>query len=164
MTACRTMGSGVGRVQVRADDLAVREVRFLEPDDDAPDAGSSVVLDEAVRELRAYFAGDLRRFTVPAVPVGTPFQQRVWAALQEIPFGETRSYADLARQLGTPAAVRAVGGANGRNPVAILVPCHRVIGSDGTLTGYAGGLDRKRWLLAFERGPGLGLVQAPAAG
>jgi len=102
--------------------------------------------------LAAYFAGDLHALDRLAVDAGgTPFQRRVWAALRRIPVGETWSYQALARRIGAPAAVRAVGAANGANPVGIVVPCHRVIGADGRLTGYAGGLERKRWLLAHER-------------
>jgi methylated-DNA-[protein]-cysteine S-methyltransferase len=107
---------------------------------------------EAVRQLDAYFAGTLRRFDLRLAPAGTPFQQRVWQALVEIPYGETISYAELARRIGQPAAVRAVGAANGRNPLAIVVPCHRVIGSDGRLVGYGGGLAVKATLLDLERG------------
>jgi methylated-DNA-[protein]-cysteine S-methyltransferase len=108
------------------------------------------LLDRAVEELRAYLAGELQAFEVPVAPQGTPFQQEVWAALRTIPFGATWSYARLARAIGRPAAVRAVGAANGQNPIALIIPCHRVIGADGTLTGYAGGLPRKQWLLAHE--------------
>jgi methylated-DNA-[protein]-cysteine S-methyltransferase len=103
-------------------------------------------------ELDAYFRGDLRRFTVPVVPEGTPFQRRVWAALCEIPYGETISYGELARRLGDAKAVRAVGLANGANPIAIVIPCHRVIGSNGSLVGYGGGLPIKQALLDLERG------------
>lgn len=104
--------------------------------------------------LHAYFGGELDAIDQIAVETGgTEFQRAVWAALREIPCGATWSYGELARKIGRPAAVRAVGLANGSNPVAIVVPCHRVIGSDGTLTGYGGGLDRKRWLLAHERAP-----------
>jgi len=103
--------------------------------------------------LGAYFAGDLHALDGLAVNAGgTPFQRRVWTALREIPPGETISYQTLARRIGAPAAVRAVGAANGANPVGIVVPCHRVIGADGRLAGYAGGVERKRWLLAHERG------------
>lgn len=110
------------------------------------------ILAEAVRQLDAYFAGELTAFDVPTAPViGTPFQQRVWAALAEIGYGQTASYGDLARAIGQPTASRAVGMANGRNPLSILVPCHRVIGSDGKIVGYGGGADRKRFLLDFER-------------
>lgn len=102
--------------------------------------------------LRAYFGGDLTAIdALPVATTGTPFQESVWQALRTIPCGKTLSYGALARQLGRPAAVRAVGLANGANPVAVVVPCHRVIGADGSLTGYGGGIERKRWLLAHER-------------
>ena len=105
----------------------------------------------ALREqLLAYFAGELREFEVALAPSGTPFQTSVWSALREIPYGSTCSYGDLAVAVGRPTAVRAVGAANGRNPIGIVVPCHRVVGSGGSLTGYAGGLERKRYLLDLE--------------
>jgi methylated-DNA-[protein]-cysteine S-methyltransferase len=104
----------------------------------------------AAQQLAAYFAGELTAFDLPIAPTGTDFQRSVWAALQTIPYGQTWSYGQLADKIGKPAAVRAVGLANGRNPVAIVIPCHRVIGSDGSLTGYGGGLDRKRFLLDLE--------------
>ena len=107
----------------------------------------------ALREqLIAYWAGELTRFDVPLAMVGTPFQQRVWTALQTIPYAETWSYGRLAAEIGQPTASRAVGLANGRNPVSIVVPCHRVVGSNGRLTGYAGGLARKQFLLDLESG------------
>jgi methylated-DNA-[protein]-cysteine S-methyltransferase len=106
----------------------------------------------AAAQLTAYFAGELTAFDLPLAPAGTPFQRQVWGALQQIPYGTTMSYGELADKLGKPGASRAVGLANGRNPIAIVVPCHRVIGSDGSLTGYGGGLDRKRFLLGLERG------------
>ena len=108
------------------------------------------VLREAARQLREYFAGRRRAFELPLRAGGTPFQERVWAALRGIPFGESRSYRDIAAALGNRKAVRAVGAANGRNPLPIVVPCHRVVGSDGSLTGFAGGLAAKRQLLALE--------------
>ncbi|MFB7511663.1 methylated-DNA--[protein]-cysteine S-methyltransferase [Streptomyces sp. NPDC056144] len=108
--------------------------------------------DETVRQLDAYFAGELTEFDLPLHLVGTPFQLRVWEELRRIPYGETRTYGELAEALGNPAASRAVGLANGKNPVSIVVPCHRVIGSGGSLTGYGGGLARKQRLLAFEAG------------
>ncbi|MFI8519622.1 methylated-DNA--[protein]-cysteine S-methyltransferase [Streptomyces sp. NPDC085481] len=107
---------------------------------------------EAVRQLDAYFAGELTEFDLPLKLVGTPFQLRVWEQLRLIPYGETRTYGELAEVLGNPGASRAVGLANGKNPVSIVVPCHRVIGASGNLTGYGGGLDRKQRLLAFESG------------
>jgi methylated-DNA-[protein]-cysteine S-methyltransferase len=102
-------------------------------------------------QLAEYFAGDRQTFTVPLKVAGTPFQQRVWQELVGIPFGTAITYAQLAQRLGQPTAARAVGHANSRNPISIIVPCHRVIGADGKLTGYAGGLDKKQWLLAWER-------------
>jgi methylated-DNA-[protein]-cysteine S-methyltransferase len=112
----------------------------------------SGVLAEAADQLAAYFAGELRHFDLPLQLDGTEFQRRVWTALQEIPYGTTAGYGELAQRLGSPGASRAVGLANGRNPVAIVVPCHRVIGADGTLTGFGGGLPCKRWLLDHEMG------------
>ena len=106
----------------------------------------------AADQLAVYFAGQLTEFRLPLAPAGTPFQRRVWAGLQAIPYGTTWSYGRLAGKIGNPAAVRAVGLANGRNPIAVVIPCHRVIGSDGSLTGYGGGLDRKRYLLDLEAG------------
>ncbi len=103
-----------------------------------------------VRQLTEYFAGTRRLFDLPLRLAGTAFQQRVWRELTEIPYGETWSYGQLAKRIGNPSASRAVGLANGRNPISILVPCHRVIGANGSLTGYGGGLERKQWLLAHE--------------
>jgi methylated-DNA-[protein]-cysteine S-methyltransferase len=111
-------------------------------------------LQATARQLKEYFAGKRRDFDLPLGPRGTEFQQRVWRELVQIPFGETRSYGQLARNLGNPNGSRAVGLANGRNPIAIIVPCHRVIGADGSLTGFGGGLDRKEWLLSHEGHPG----------
>ncbi len=106
---------------------------------------------DAVEQLEAYFAGELRQFDVRMEMAGTEFQRRVWAALREIPYGETRSYGEIAREIGSPTAFRAVGLANGRNPIAVIVPCHRVIGANGSLTGFGGGLGRKSTLLDLER-------------
>jgi methylated-DNA-[protein]-cysteine S-methyltransferase len=106
--------------------------------------------EEIARQLEEYFAGRRTAFTVPVAPAGTPFQQAVWRELSTIPYGQTRTYGQLAEALGGPRLTRAVGAANGRNPISIVVPCHRVVGSDGSLTGYAGGLARKRYLLDLE--------------
>jgi AraC family transcriptional regulator of adaptative response/methylated-DNA-[protein]-cysteine methyltransferase len=114
--------------------------------------GTTAVVDALRAQLAAYFAVERSGFEVPIAQPGTAFQASVWAALQEIPAGETRSYGTLARSLGRPEAVRAVAGANGANTVAILVPCHRLVGADGALVGYGGGLERKRWLIEHERG------------
>lgn len=108
------------------------------------------LLAECRAQLTAYFAGDLREFSLPLAPRGTPFQMSVWDALRQIPFGETRSYGALAAALGRPGSARAVGAANRTNPIGIVVPCHRVIGADGALTGYAGGIERKKFLLEHE--------------
>lgn len=108
------------------------------------------VLCETARQLGEYFAGQRERFELPLDFAGTDFQRQVWAALLTIPFGQTRSYGDIARQIGNPSAVRAVGAANGRNPISIIAPCHRVIGASGSLTGFAGGLAAKHFLLALE--------------
>ena len=142
------VGSGAG---VRA---------ILWPGDDPARAGldatalrsrSTDVLDETARQLAGYFEGERTGFDLPLDLHGTAFQLAAWRALTEIPYGETRSYAEQAALLGRPAAVRAVGAANGRNPISIVVPCHRVVGSDGSLRGFAGGIDAKAALLAFER-------------
>jgi methylated-DNA-[protein]-cysteine S-methyltransferase len=111
---------------------------------------SCAVLEDAARQLRAYFAGELRRFELPLDLVGTPFQVQAWRALADVPYGATVSYGEQARRLGRPAAARAVGAANGRNPVPIVLPCHRIVGADRALVGFGGGLDRKAWLLAHE--------------
>jgi methylated-DNA-[protein]-cysteine S-methyltransferase len=147
MEVSQIIDSPVGPLRLRADDHALLEVAFAKG---APERSAHPILRLAGAELAAYFAGKLTRFEVPLDAVGTEFQRAVWRALLEIPFGETRSYADIAVRIGRPAAVRAVGAANGRNPIAIVIPCHRVIGSDGSLTGYGGGEPRKRWLLSHE--------------
>ena len=118
-------------------------------------ARQDTLFDEAEEQLEAYFAGELKEFTVELSLHGTPFQRSVWDQLRKIPYGETCSYGDLADALGNPSASRAVGLANGKNPIGIIVPCHRVVGANGSLTGYGGGLDRKRRLLDFERGTAL---------
>jgi methylated-DNA-[protein]-cysteine S-methyltransferase len=115
-------------------------------------ADDDALLAEARRQLVAYFAAERTSFDLPLAPTGTAFQLQVWAELVRIPYGETISYGELARRIANPAASRAVGLANGRNPIAVIVPCHRVIGADGSLTGFGGGLDRKRALLGLERG------------
>ncbi len=111
---------------------------------------STALLERAGAQLDEYFARTRRRFDLPLAPAGTEFQREVWAVLRTIPFGATWSYAEVARRIGRPGAVRAVGAANGQNPIGIVIPCHRVVGSDGSLTGYGGGLPRKRWLLTHE--------------
>lgn len=109
------------------------------------------LLTRAADQLQEYFAGDRVEFDLPLRPQGTDFQQLVWRALRDIPYGRTWSYGELAQHIGKPSASRAVGLANGRNPISIVIPCHRVIGANGSMTGYGGGIERKRWLLAHER-------------
>ena len=154
-TTTTTMASPVGTLTLTAEDGKLTRLHMdgqrhapdSSPDWQRDDDGLAVV----VEQLEAYFAGSRQSFDVPLALAGTDFQRRVWEGLLEIPYGETMSYGELARRVGRPGASRAVGLANGRNPVAIIVPCHRVIGANGTMTGYGGGLDRKVWLLDHER-------------
>jgi methylated-DNA-[protein]-cysteine S-methyltransferase len=139
----------IGPIGLEADEDALTQVSF-HARGAAAARPKSGVLAETVRQLDAYFEKRLRRFDLPLAPRGTAFQLDVWKALRTIPYGETWSYADLARCVGRPAAIRAVGAANGRNPIPIVIPCHRVIGSNGKLVGFGGGLPVKRWLLALE--------------
>lgn len=150
--------SPVGSLMLAGDESVLRELWFLNGRHrEAPNPAwqeSARAFFEVTRQLKAYFAGRLRKFTVPVNPGGTEFQSRVWRALQDIPYGETISYGELARRIGDPKAVRAVGMANGANPISIIIPCHRVIGANGTLVGYGGGLPTKRALLSLEQGQG----------
>jgi methylated-DNA-[protein]-cysteine S-methyltransferase len=153
----KIVDSPVGRLKLVATDEGLAAIlwehdrpRRVRLAIDGEDAGHPVLL-ETERQLDEYFAGRRTQFTIRLDVAGTPFQRRVWDALLTIPFGETRTYKEVATQIGHPAAVRAVGAANGRNPVSIVAPCHRVVGSNGTLTGFAGGLNTKAQLLAFER-------------
>jgi len=148
--------SPIGKFTLVSNGKALTHLDFETTRTPAPQhpCGSDKVLDKAHRELDAYFEGKLKQFTVPVDPQGTEFQRKCWAALQKIPYGATRSYAQQAVAIGNPKAVRAVGLANGRNPIAVIIPCHRVIGSDGSLTGFGGGLPRKRFLLGLEAGEG----------
>jgi methylated-DNA-[protein]-cysteine S-methyltransferase len=130
------------------------EVGFAEPVHGSGGSAGQAVCSEAAGQLEAYFAGELECFDLPLAAAGTHFQQTVWAAVGAIPYGETATYAEIAAAIGRPSACRAVGAANGRNPLAIVVPCHRVLGAAGALTGYGGGLDRKRALLDLESSGG----------
>ena len=145
--------SPIGALRLRAEDDALVGVEFLgaAPEASARAHASHRILAEARRQLAEYFAGDRTGFDLPLRGHGTPFQERVWAALARIPFGRTRSYREIAVEIGRRDAVRAVGAANGRNPLPIVVPCHRVIGADGSLTGYGGGMAIKTWLLRHEQ-------------
>lgn len=146
-------------VAADADEAALTGIYFAihRRRDPLPDMGSPVrghpILVAAETQLGEYFRRERRCFDLPLAPQGDAFQHDVWELLRGIPYGETRSYGDLARALGRPGAAQAVGWANGSNPISIVVPCHRVVGADGSLTGYAGGLDRKRYLLELERPP-----------
>lgn len=140
----------LGLILVRANHAGLTEIDFVSEQQEPPRPGP--LTEQACEQLADYFAGARHDFDLPLSPTGTDFQQRVWAALATIPFGETRNYAEIAEQLRCKGGQRAVGAANAKNPLAIVVPCHRVIGSDGRLTGYAGGIGRKQWLLAHEAG------------
>ena len=147
--------SPVGALMLAATDAGIHAVEFPEnrhpvKRDDEWREGTHPLLDAAMRQLDGYFAGTRRTFELPLAPRGTPFQLQVWEALRAIPFGATWSYARLAQAIGNPSAMRAVGAANGRNPIPIIVPCHRVIGANGTLTGFGGGLPTKEFLLRLE--------------
>lgn len=146
--------SPVGPLTLISDGKALRHCEFENPRyayDPAP-RGEDKILANARRQLDAYFAGKLRAFDLPLAPQGTEFQRAVWDALLKIPYGVTRSYGQQAAAINNPQAVRAVGLANGRNPIAIIIPCHRVIGANGSLTGYGGGMERKKLLLDLEQG------------
>ena len=140
--------SPVGFLILKSDGLAVTEIVFSESD--CQDRNSCAVLENCKIQLENYFSGNAFRFDLPIAPQGTGFQQKVWAELVKIPFGETITYLELAVRLGDAKAIRAVGTANGRNPIAIVIPCHRVIGTGNKLTGYAGGIWRKKALLELE--------------
>ncbi|NMB35253.1 MAG: methylated-DNA--[protein]-cysteine S-methyltransferase [Firmicutes bacterium] len=136
----------VGDVTSSSDLISTAKAAF-------PDAAlkETALLKEADRQMQEYFSGKRKQFSLPLAPAGTAFQQRVWNALKDIPYGQTRSYGQIARTLGNAKAGRAVGMANSKNPISIIIPCHRVIGADGKLVGYGGGLDRKAYLLALEK-------------
>ena len=156
MITFRRAPSPLGEVTVVADDDWLTELHL--PGDngvvpaDATEGGPTV--DRAAAQLAEWFAGEREHFDLPLAPVGTAFQRRVWAALVAVPYGETATYGDIATAIGQPTATRAVGAANGRNPIPLIIPCHRIIGTDGSLVGYSGGggIDTKRYLLDFERG------------
>lgn len=141
--------SPLGRLRVESDGEALRTLRF--DTDGAPMASRpDAILERAAAQLREYFDGTRQYFDIPLAFAGTAFQEQVWRALLDIPFGKTASYADIATRIGQPGAARAVGMANNRNPIALIVPCHRVIGANGDLVGYGGGLAAKDWLLRHE--------------
>jgi methylated-DNA-[protein]-cysteine S-methyltransferase len=146
--------SPIGKLTLASNGEAITQVEFEQSRYPLPahPRGDDKILKQARKELDAYFAGKLKAFTVPVAPEGTAFQKSAWKALQKIPYGATRSYGQQAKVIGKPAAVRAVGAANGRNPIPVIIPCHRVIGSNGSLTGFGGGMERKQFLLDLEQG------------
>ena len=144
--------SPVGKIQLTADEEALTGLYFAEENAEGLAQAPNRIIEQCMRELDAYFKGILKSFTVPVRAAGTPFRQRVWAELARIPYGQTITYGELAARIGQPRAARAAGGANHHNPVSIIIPCHRVIGADGSLTGYGGGMERKRFLLELEQG------------
>lgn len=155
MSLCTVMESPIGLLEVMEENGAVTRICFMQGDAPAqPESqlgSQSMILQETVRQLQEYFAGERTEFSIPLAPQGTEFQKKVWKALLRIPYGETRSYGEIAQMVGNSKASRAVGMANHNNPIPILIPCHRVIGKNGKLTGYAGGLEKKTALLELER-------------
>jgi len=153
-TLFTTISSPIGELTIVSDGEALTGLYMAEHSGRPPLPAGGVrddaALAEPARQLRQFFRGERTEFELPIRPAGTPFQRAVWAALLAVPYGETASYGELAQHVGRPGAARAVGLANAHNPLAIVVPCHRVVGASGSLTGYAGGLHRKRWLLAHE--------------
>ena len=162
-TSYAYLDSPVGRLLLAGDPQGLTLVRFPgERGAVGPAADwrrDNGVFSEAIDQLAEYFAGERREFALPLQPLGTPFQKIVWSALRSIPYGATVSYGELARRIGRPSASRAVGAANGANPLPIILPCHRVIGADRSLTGFGGGLETKRFLLALEAGVAPALAQ-----
>ncbi|WP_458526539.1 methylated-DNA--[protein]-cysteine S-methyltransferase [Onishia taeanensis] len=144
--------AALGLIRLCASDEGLTEIAFIGEAEPGETPRPNALTDRARAQLEEYFEGLRHRFDLPLAPKGTDFQRRVWQALATIPFGETRCYAEIAEQLHCRGGQRAVGAANGKNPLAIVVPCHRVIGSDGRMTGYAGGIGRKQWLLGHEAG------------
>ncbi len=140
----------IGILEVKGNTEGLSAVLFKDSENDVISEKIPNELQDVITQLREYFEGKRKDFSLKLSPEGTDFQKRVWKQLQEIPFGKTMSYQQMANNLGDPKVVRAAASANGKNPISIIIPCHRVIGSDGSLTGYAGGLHRKKWLLEFE--------------
>jgi len=146
----------IGELAIFSDDDAIYRVKFTDRVEDTELMNTDIYKENeltllAKKQLAQYFNGEIITFNLPLAPLGTPFRQQTWQALQQIPYGETRCYSEQAELMNNKKAVRAVGAANGANPISIIIPCHRVIGKDGSLTGYAGGLQRKSWLLDFEK-------------
>lgn len=147
----RTIESPVGKLRIEADERSITGI-WLNAKGAVTPGRATGMLGELERQLGEYFSGTRKKFDLPLAPKGTPFQIDVWTALQAIPYGATCSYSDIAKKIDRADAVRAVGAANGKNPIPIVIPCHRVIGANGSLTGFGGGLPMKKWLLAHESG------------
>ncbi len=147
--------SPVGWLEIVEENDCLVEVRFLDDESISISQNPKGILKDAIQQLGEYFSGSRTEFKLPLSPKGTDFQKKVWDELQNIEFGKTVSYMDIAKRLGDPKVIRAAGTANGKNPIAVIIPCHRVIGSDGSLTGYSGGLKRKQWLLEHESSQGM---------
>lgn len=150
MTEAVAIKTPLGTLEIKGDENGLTSVLFREDKDEEVSKIIPVPLQEAVRQLHEYFEGKRTEFTIKLAPQGTDFQKRVWNELLKIPFGKTFSYQYIADQLGEPKVIRAAASANGKNPISIIIPCHRVIGKNGSLTGYSGGLHRKKWLLEHE--------------
>lgn len=144
------MNTALGSLLIKANNTAITQIHFMQDNDPLPELLGNQVTEQCIGELSEYFAGKRSKFDIATQAKGTDFQEKVWKALMKVPYGETRSYGELAQEIGQPKAARAIGMANNRNPIPIIIPCHRVIASDGKLTGYSGGLDNKRYLLALE--------------
>ncbi|HZW77898.1 MAG TPA: methylated-DNA--[protein]-cysteine S-methyltransferase [Flavobacteriaceae bacterium] len=145
----RIIPSPIGNLKISASEDSIVSIEFTTEEVTAV-SPSSLLLREAQKQLEEYFHKERQEFSLPLSPYGTTFQQKVWKQLQQIPYGETRSYRDIAIELGNLRQIRAAATANGKNPIPIVIPCHRVIGSNGSLTGYSGGLEKKKWLLELE--------------
>lgn len=158
MNAIAYLESPVGIVRIVVSNTALTDVIFVEEKTNDTTEETPLLV-EAKQQLLAYFNGEIQVFTVPIEPVGTDFQKRVWNELLKIPYGKTISYLELAKRLGDEKVIRAAASANGKNPIGVIIPCHRVIGNDGKLVGYAGGLHRKRWLLALENKHANGVIE-----
>jgi methylated-DNA-[protein]-cysteine S-methyltransferase len=152
--------TAMGWLNITVDDEAVTEISFAEEAVNNGVVNDTLIL--ALQEMEGYLEGRLKEFTVRLAPAGTPFQQKVWQELRKIPYGKTITYQELAVRLGDEKSIRAAASANGKNPIAIIIPCHRVIGSDGSMTGYAAGVERKSWLLHLENGVSAPTLFEPA--
>ena len=144
------INSPIGKIKIEGDELGIVSIAFLDSEDMDISEHVPSEFEEVISQLQQYFNGERKNFSIKMALKGTDFQKRVWNELIKIPFGSTLSYQQIANQLGDPKVIRAAASANGKNPISIIIPCHRVIGSDGSLTGYAGGLQRKKWLLEHE--------------